>query len=228
MPHHPDNRAPVTHSLFDLDGLLLDTERIYTTVTQKIVGRFGKTFDWSLKRNMIGRPAIDSANYLVDALALPMNADEYLNERNAMLRKSFATCEAMPGAEKLIRHLHRHDIRMAVATSSTRDLYEIKITRHREWFALFEVVVTGDDAEIAQGKPAPDIFLIAAARINADAASTLVFEDSPLGLEAGIAAQMRVVAVPDPNMAKGRYPEADLIINSLAEFAPQRYGLPGY
>ena len=218
----------VTHVLFDLDGLLLDTERIYTTVTQKIVGRFGKTFDWSVKRNMIGRPAIDSANYLVDALALPMSADEYLNERNAMLRKSFADCDAMPGAEKLIRHLHRHLIPMALATSSERDLYEIKITRHRAWFALFASVVTGDDAEIAQGKPAPDIFLIAASRINADAASTLVFEDSPLGLQAGIAANMRVVAVPDPNMDKSSYHEADLIIDSLEEFAPQRYGLPGY
>ena len=228
MSPHPDKPTPITHVLFDLDGLLLDTERIYTTVTQKIVGRFGKTYDWGLKRNMIGRPAMDSARYLVEALALPISAQAYLDERNGLLRAGFAVCEAMPGAEKLVRHLHRHGVPMAVATSSARDLFEVKTARHAAWFGLFDVVVCGDDPAIARGKPAPDIFRIAAARLGAGAGSTLVFEDSPLGLEAGVAANMRVVAVPDPNMDKARYRQADLIIDSLTEFAPERYGLAAY
>ncbi len=221
-------RPPVTHILFDMDGLLLDTEIIYTAITRKIVGRFGKVYDWDLKGNMIGRPAMDSARYLVQALQLPISAEEYLAERNALLRADFAACEAMAGAEKLIRHLHRHNIPMAVATSSNRELFEIKTTRHTAWFELFEVVVSGDDPAIVRGKPAPDIFTIAAARLGAEPAATLVFEDSPLGLEAGIAANMRVVAIPDPNMDKARYPGADLIIDSLLEFAPQAYGLPAH
>ena len=228
MPPPSDKLIPITQVLFDLDGLLLDTERIYTVVTQKIVGRFGKTFDWSLKRNMIGRPAMDSARYLVEALALPISAQAYLDERNGLLRDGFAACEAMPGAEKLVRHLHRHGIPIAVATSSARDLYAVKTTRHGSWFRLFDLVVSGDDPAIARGKPAPDIFLLAASRLGGEAASTLVFEDSPLGLEAGVAAHMRVVAVPDPNMDKAHYPAADLIIDSLLEFAPQRYGLAAY
>lgn len=221
-------RDPVTHILFDLDGLLLDTERIYTEATQKIVGRFGKTFDWSLKRHMLGRPALDSARYLVQGLALPISAEAYLAERNGLLREGFAACAARPGAIKLVRHLHRHGIPMAVATSSARDLFEVKITRHTAWVGLLNVVVCGDDPAIARGKPAPDIFVIAASRLGAEPASTLVFEDSPLGLEAGIAANMRVVAVPDPNMDKTRYPGADLIIDSLLAFAPEAYGLPAY
>ena len=85
-----------------------------------------------------------------------------------------------------------------------------------------------DDPAIGRGKPAPDIFIIAAQRLGADAAGTLVFEDSPLGVEAGIAARMRVVAVPDRRMDKGCYGGADLIIDSLVEFVPGGYGLPGY
>lgn len=209
-----------------MDGLLLDTEIVYTEVTRKIVGRFGKRYDWDLKRNMIGRRAMDSARYLVRALDLPLSAEAYLAERNGMLREGFAACGAMPGAEKLVRHLRRHNIPMAVATSSNRDLFEVKTARHTAWFSLFDLVVSGDDPAVTSGKPAPDIFAIAAARLGAEPASTLVFEDSPLGLEAGIAAQMRVVAVPDPHMEKSRYPGADLIIDSLLEFAPERYGLP--
>lgn len=218
----------VTHVLFDMDGLLLDTEILYTEVTQGIVSRFGKSFGWDIKRNMIGRPAIDSARYLVKALELPISAETYLEERNEALRKKFAECDALPGAEQLVRHLHRHAIPMAIASSSSHDLFTIKITRHTAWFELFDVVVTGDDAEIKNGKPAPDIFVLAAKRLGANADSTLVFEDSPLGLQAGLAANMRVVAVPDPNMNKSDYPGADLIIDSLLQFTPQKYGIPEF
>ena len=79
----------VTHVVFDMDGVLLDTERLYTQATQAIVGRWGKTFDWSIKANMIGRPSRDSARYLVQALDLPITAEEYMSERNELLRQSF-------------------------------------------------------------------------------------------------------------------------------------------
>lgn len=214
--------------LFDMDGLLLDTEIIYTEVTQRIVARFGKSFDWNVKRKMIGRPALEAAQILVKSLALPISAEDYLDERNGLLQRDFASCKALPGAEKLVRHLHRHAIPMAVASSSERSLLDLKITQHTAWFDLFTVVVSGDDPAIRRGKPAPDIFIIAAARLGAAPASTLVFEDSPYGLAAGLAANMRVVAVPDPHMDKSRYSGADLMLNSLLQFAPQRYGLPRF
>jgi len=217
--------ARVTHVLFDVDGLLLDTEPVYTEATRAVIARFGKTFDWRLKSNMIGRRALDSARYLVRELQLPLAAEDYLAERNELLRKNFAACGALPGAEALVRHLHRHRIPMAVATSSERDLFEIKISRHC-WFALFDAVVSGDDVE--RGKPAPDIFLAAAAALGAAPASTLIFEDAPAGLEAGRAAGMRVVAVPDACMDKARYRAADAVLDSLPEFAPEDYGLPGF
>lgn len=218
---------PISHVLFDMDGLLLDTEIVYTQATQRIVGRFGKVFDWSIKANMIGRPSTDSARYLVDALALPISAESYLRERDVLLRKAFPFCRSLPGAKELVKHLSVHGVPIAVATSSNRDLFEIK-TKNHSWFSLFNAIVTADEPEIKEGKPAPDVFLTAAQRIGAPPKATLVFEDAPSGLTAAKAAGMRAVVVPDPNMDKARYFGADLIIDSLMEFAPEEFGLPPF
>jgi pseudouridine-5'-monophosphatase len=218
----------VTQVLFDMDGLLLDTERIYTEVTQHIVGRFGKVFDWSVKGNMIGRGAHEAAAYLVETLELPISADDYLAERESLMREAFPAARALPGAERLVRHLARHAVPIAVATSSHQDLYELKTRHHGHWFDLFDAVVTGDHPDVRRAKPAPDIFLAAAACLGGSAAATLVFEDAPSGLEAGISAGMRVIAVPDPNMDPARYLGAVEVLGSLESFDPRRYGLPAY
>ena len=220
--------SPVCHVIFDMDGVLLDTEIIYTRITQQIVGRFGRTYDWSIKGQLMGRPSTESAKDLITLLDLPITPQQYLDERNQLLKTAFPLCDPMPGAQKLVRHLHDQGIPIAVATSSNRDLYETKTVRHKDWFGLFDHIVTGDDPEIGSGKPAPDIFLVAAARLGADPASTLVFEDAPSGLAAGVAAGMRVVAVPDPNMDKQRYAAADLVLDSLELFDPSHYGLSGF
>jgi len=217
--------SPLKYALFDMDGLLLDTEIIYTRVTQKIVGQFGKVFDWSVKGNMIGLPSLVAARYLVSVLDLPISAEDYLEQRDQLLREQFPSCQPLPGAEDLIRYLHGRDIPIAVATSSNRELYKSKTSSHLHWFQLFDIVVTGDDPEIREGKPSPDIFNIAAQRLGADPSTTLVFEDAPSGLAAGIAAGMRVIVVPDPNMDIGRYNGAEKILGSLEEFDPAAYGL---
>ncbi len=214
--------------LFDMDGLLLDTEIIYTEVTQSIVGRFGKVFDWSIKGNMIGRPSEDSAKYLVSALDLPITAEQYMEEREVLLRQKFSDCKALTGAERLIRHLDANNIPIAVATSSNRDLYELKTTNHMDWFRLFNTVVTGDDPEVINGKPAPDIFLVAAKRLTIENSTALVFEDAPSGLQAGLDAGMQVITIPDQNMDKERYNQATRILDSLDQFIPSDFGLPDY
>lgn len=219
--------ALATCVIYDMDGLLLDTEGIYTAVTRQIVGRFGKDYDWSIKQHMIGRPALESARYLVETLELPIPAEQYLAERESLLRERFPMAGAMPGAERLVRHLHAHGVPQAVATSSSETLFRLKTQCH-DWFALFDAIVTGDDPAVKRGKPAPDIFLAAARRLNCEPAACLVFEDAPSGLQAGLAAGMRVIAIPDPNMDRTRYANAHQVLDSLQAFEPERWGLPAY
>jgi len=211
-----------------MDGLLLDTEPFYTQVTQAIVGRYGHTFEWSLKSRMIGKKAIDSARILVEALDLPMKPEDYLRERESLLAALFPTAKAMPGARELTMHLARHGIPQAVASSSNRREFELKITRHRDWFACFQCVVLGDDPDVKRGKPAPDIFITAAERMGAQTEQCLVLEDAPSGVEAALAAGMAVVAVPNPGMSHDAFGAAKQILTSLELFEPAVWGLPGY
>ncbi len=216
----------ITHIIYDNDGLLLDTEPFYTKAHQIVAARYGKVFDWTVKSKMIGLRAEDSAKVMLTALQLPMTVPEYLEARKHLLAELFPQAEPMPGAVRLTKHLHKHGIPQAVATSSDRHNFDLKITHHQEWFSIFESLVMGDDPDIKHGKPAPDIFLITAERMKASPAHCLVLEDSPAGVEAARAAGMFAVAVPDPNMEDSPYRNANQIIRNLNDFDFSRWGLP--
>ena len=218
----------IAHVIYDLDGLLLDTESLHERVNSEIVRRYGKTFDKKVKLAIAGRPTLDSARVLVDLLQLPVTPEEYLSERNKLLYPLYPTAKALPGTIELIEHLAKHKIPQAIASSSSRHHFEMKTARHQQWLEVFKTITLGDDPEITQGKPAPDIFLLAAKRLKADPERCLVFEDSVAGMKAAIAAKMFVVAIPDPVFDKQLFQEADLILDSMKEFEPQDWGLPGY
>lgn len=110
-------------------------------------------------------------------------------------------------------------------------MMNLKTTDHRELFSLFNHKVCGSsDKEVANGKPAPDIFLVAAARFDVPpaAADCLVFEDSPNGVTAGNRAGMQVVMVPDPRMSKEKCSHATQVLRSLEDFKPEQFGLPPF
>ncbi len=218
LPGHPG------HVLFDMDGVLLDTESIYTEVTQQIVGRFGKTFDWTIKSQMVGRPSIESARYLVQTLDLPIGPEEYLAERETIFQSRMPEAAAKPGAVDLVRALSEKGVPIAVATSSHREIFDLKTRRHRDWFACFDAIVLGDDPRLERGKPAPDIFLLSAAELGANPATCLVVEDAPAGVEAALAAEMMVVGIPDPGMDPGLLARAHAVIRSLSEIPIEAIG----
>ncbi|WP_411023503.1 HAD hydrolase-like protein, partial [Salmonella sp. s51228] len=94
--------------MFDLDGLLLNTEPIYTEVTQSIIGRFGKVYTWDVKSKVIGKIPAEATRTLLEGLGLTeqLTVEEFLNESEQKICKLFPNCPLMPGAEKLIRHFH--------------------------------------------------------------------------------------------------------------------------
>lgn len=232
MPMHNASGIPGSRSvrsvIYDLDGLLLDTEQIYSDAMREVVRRYGKDFDSRFKLRIIGRPAIESARYTVSALGLPVSAEEYLRERNQLLVQRFAAAGSKPGARELVGHLHRHGVKQAVATSSPRDLLEIKIRNHGDWFRQFEHIVSVEDADVGRGKPAPDVFLAASRKLGTEPSECLVFEDSPVGVSAAIAAGMPVVAVPEAEMDHGDFAAANQVLDSLVRFEPAPWGLPPY
>ncbi|KAI4376245.1 hypothetical protein MLD38_014030 [Melastoma candidum] len=224
-------RGSVTHVIFDMDGLLLDTEKYYTEVQEVILARYNKTFDWDLKAKMMGKKAIESARIFVEESGISdsLSPEEFLVQREDLLRTLFPNSDMMPGASRLIRHLHEKGIPMAVATGSTKRHFELKTQRHKEIFSLMHHIVNGEDPEVKHGKPAPDVFLAAAKRFEGgpvDPGSVLVFEDAPAGVNAGKNAGMHVVMVPDPRLDCSLHDRADQVLESLLDFNPAEWGLP--
>ncbi|KAJ7680903.1 HAD-like domain-containing protein [Mycena polygramma] len=237
--------------LFDMDGLLIDSEAIYTEVTNKILAPYGKEMTWDIKAGCMGKPEKEAAAHLLSCFpGIPLATSDYLVQRNKLQDELWPTVPLLPGVKKLISHLKAHNIPIAVATSSRRRNFELKTGHLGHLFDCFEgKIVCGDDEKYnMRGKPEPDIFLVTAREIlgrdvgPADAALVtpsqlterskgLVFEDALVGVQAGKRAGMSVVWVPDANLLGVEYSgeeKADQILKSLEDFLPEEWGLPPY
>ncbi|KAK4035047.1 HAD-like domain-containing protein [Parachaetomium inaequale] len=219
---------PVRACLFDMDGLLLDTEDLYTLCVNLILEKYQRPqLPWSVKAKLQGRPGPAATKLFHDWANLPITQDEYVSELLVLQAKHFPTTQPLPGVPDLLAHLGRtrywdlkkkdgaQRVHIALATSSHEANFRLKTAHLPELFSVFPTArrVLGDDSRIARGrgKPLPDIFLLALKTINDSlpAGETpitpeecLVFEDSVPGVEAGRRAGMRVVWCPHPMLKK--------------------------
>eukprot|EP00667_Euglena_gracilis_P018495 EG_transcript_19648 len=228
----------ITHVIFDMDGLLLNTEELYTRSTDELLRPFGTTMPMSLKVKMMGRKPEEAARLLIAELGVDLTPDEYLRRAAAIRDAMWPTADWMPGASELLDHLCRHNVPTALATASFADVLARKTERHRDRFARFRAVVSGDHPRVMRGKPAPDCYLLAAELLGADPSHCLVLEDAPNGVVAAKAAGMATVWVPHAFMLEEGIPlldqpavrelGADCTLASLADFRPEEWGLPAF
>ncbi|KAG5640764.1 hypothetical protein DXG03_007258 [Asterophora parasitica] len=202
-------RPKIEYVLFDMDGLMIDSENVYTDVTNEILGQHGRQMTWDIKAGIMGKPEREAAEHLLSFFPdIPLTYESYLAQRNALQDAHWPKVLLLPGVRKLVQHLKTHNIPIAVATGSTRRNFELKTGHLGDVFDCFEgKVVCGDDEQYGmKGKPAPDIFLVAAREMlgknvgdNSEACSAgqeterakgLVFEDGIPGMQAGKRAGM--------------------------------------
>jgi HAD superfamily hydrolase (TIGR01509 family) len=185
---------PFTAVIFDLDGLMLDTESISRLSWRKAAQEYERAVSDELFASFIGRRTEDCEAMLREL----WGADFPLAELRARIREHWARHVAehgiphKPGVAELIDFLETRQIPKAIATSSSKEEARAKMG---ELAKHFDIVVTGD--EVKRGKPAPDIFLLAAARLGVEAPNCLVLEDSLAGMQAAQAAGAYAIMVPD-------------------------------
>ena len=180
--------------IFDMDGVLIDTEPLYTIAYNRVMAPWGVTLDSETKLEIMGRPPSVSIPHVIKKYGLGLSAEEFATRRKPVMDTLFENVPAINGAPELVHRLKAAGKRLAVATSTFSDLFDQK-TQDHDWFSLFDVIVKGDDAEIKMPKPAPDIFLLAAKRLGVPIERCCVFEDSPAGLRAAHASGASVYAV---------------------------------
>jgi HAD superfamily hydrolase (TIGR01509 family) len=207
--------------VFDLDGLMFNTEELYQDVGTEMLRRRGKTFDAELLDGMMGRPATAALQLMIDYHGLKCTVVELMTETDSIFASLLEDrLEQMPGLADLLIALELAGIPKAIATSSG-PAFVRRVLNHFELAPRFEFYLTCDD--VRDGKPHPEIYLLAAERLGISPTEMLVLEDSQNGCRAAVAAGAIVVAVPGGHSRRHQFPGAALIAESLAD--PRLYDL---
>jgi HAD superfamily hydrolase (TIGR01509 family) len=206
--------------VFDLDGLLLDSEQVWDDVREGLVRERGGRWHERAQADMMGMSSREWSRYMHDELGLSESPEEISSE--VVRRMEVRYRERLPLVDVAVEAVERLAARrpLGLASSSNRELIDLALevsglARH------FRVTVSSE--EVARGKPAPDVYLEAARRLRVEARACAAIEDSRSGILAAKAAGMRVVAIPNKH-----YPPdeetlavADVVLGSLDELTPE-------
>ncbi len=181
-------------AIFDMDGLLLDTERLYQHAWVEVAKLMGFTPNPDFTEAICGTNGQTAYNVITKFYPKADPVEFWDTGVDWVRNELKRSVPKFPGVDEILSFLHGHGIKMAVASSSDRDMIESNM-HQAELDQYFEAIVSGSEVEC--GKPKPDIFLEAAKRIGIPADECYVFEDGINGARAGIAAGCMTVMIPD-------------------------------
>jgi HAD superfamily hydrolase (TIGR01509 family) len=202
--------------VFDLDGVLIESEQVWDSAREELVREQGGTWNHRATTDMMGMSSTEWSNYMHDRLGAPMTPAEINDD---VVRRVAAKYEErlplLPRAVDTVRELGAR-WRLGVASSSNRPIIELVLDRMgvRDCFA---VVVSSE--EVANGKPAPDVYLGVARELGVDPKDCVAIEDSTNGIKSAVAAGMRTIAVPNRQFRPDDdvLASAAVVVSSLAE-----------
>jgi HAD superfamily hydrolase (TIGR01509 family) len=197
----------------------VDSEPVWASVRQQLTREAGGKWHDGAAREMMGMSSLEWSQYMRDSLEVPMEPDEISNAVVARLERRYRErVPLLPHAVEAVRECERR-WPLGLASSSNRPLIDL-VLELSGLGASFRATVSSE--EVARGKPAPDVYLEAAARLDADPEGCAAIEDSTNGIRAASAAGMRVVAVPRPDFPPSDEAVrlAEAVLHSLAELGP--------
>ena len=204
--------------IFDMDGVLADTEPIYMEINRDLLSELGIALPFELLLPYVGVPAKRMWSELRSRFEIQQPLSELIRlekDRQVQQLKGMKQIPEIPGVRPLLEELSQMGIPMAVASSSSREIVELILSkvavRH-----FFRATVSGQD--VPQGKPAPDIFLKAAETLGVEPRNCVVIEDSPPGVKGAKNAGMACVGFANTHSGKLDLSGADLI---LSDFSPE-------
>jgi HAD superfamily hydrolase (TIGR01509 family) len=199
--------------VFDLDGILANTEDLYEQAGEAVLGRRGKTYEAELRERVMGRPVVDAIQIMIDCHSLPDSVDDLMRECADMLKHLIETALApMPGAVSLINDLQSASVPIAVATSATPEYADNVLTR-LNLKQGFRFILTS--ADIRNGKPNPEIYLLSAKQLGIAPPQMMVLEDSANGCRAAVEAGAFTIAVPNRHTRSHNFSGARFVADTL-------------
>jgi HAD superfamily hydrolase (TIGR01509 family) len=199
--------------IFDNDGLTLDTEQAWTRAETELFARHGAVFTMDHKRDLLGNSRATAAAKLERHLGLPGRGEALMDEMHDIVMEEVRRgAPPMPGVVELLAALREAGIPVALATNSSSEFAERALATGGVE-ACFDAIVTADHVE--RPKPAPDVYLAAAAALGAEPGECVALEDSRTGVAAARAAGMVVIGV--PSLAGVDLDEADHVVRSVAD-----------
>lgn len=204
--------------IFDLDGLLIDSEAYWRKATSLFFDRHHKKYTDDISEKIMGMGLKEITEFFKTTYGFTGDTDVLVDERrNLMYKLLMKDLTLMPGAKQVIENLYSRHLPLAIATSGHTKEKTKEIVKHLGTENYFTVFISGDDFEKA--KPAPDMYLAAAEQLHIAPIDCLVFEDAPNGVVAGKAAGMQIYAVNNNAslQEKLRSAGADKVFSSLEE-----------